>query len=211
MTLVLGTNCGFVTVAPTSDPGGAATSNDGLQLALRDITSAGVNKITEIGWWCGNSNNETNFEVGIYSHNSGDDEPDTLIGVYRTNAKGTTSGWKKVAVDIDIEPSTTYWIGHQVDETNTAVSEDFRSTAGKVKFTTGETTLATTWPGVSSQLVAIWGLYAVEENVAEGTNAQINIGDDWKAIEAAQINIGDTWKAVEGMQVNIGDAWKTIF
>lgn len=44
-----------------------------------------------------------------------------------------------------------------------------------------------------------------------GTNTQINIGDDWKAIAAMQINIGDTWKAVEGAQINIGDTWKTIF
>ncbi len=49
------------------------------------------------------------------------------------------------------------------------------------------------------------------EAAAEGTNAQINIGDAWKAIAAVQIKIGEDWKAVEGMQVNIGDAWKTIF
>ena len=46
---------------------------------------------------------------------------------------------------------------------------------------------------------------------AAGTDAQINIGDAWKAIAAMQINIGDSWKAVEGMQINIGDAWKEIF
>jgi len=44
-----------------------------------------------------------------------------------------------------------------------------------------------------------------------GTNAQINIGDDWKEIDAMQINIGDTWKAVAGAQVNIGDSWKEIY
>ena len=46
---------------------------------------------------------------------------------------------------------------------------------------------------------------------ATGTNAQINIGDDWKEIDAMQINIGDTWKAVAGAQVNIGDSWKEIY
>lgn len=45
----------------------------------------------------------------------------------------------------------------------------------------------------------------------EGTNAQLNIGDAWKAMPGMQINIGDTWKEVEGAQVNIGDAWKEIF
>jgi len=45
----------------------------------------------------------------------------------------------------------------------------------------------------------------------EGTNTQINIGDDWKVVDAMKINISDDWKAVAGAQINIGDAWKTIF
>ena len=43
------------------------------------------------------------------------------------------------------------------------------------------------------------------------TNFQINIGDDWKTVDALKINIGDSWKDVAGAQINIGDAWKTIF
>ena len=43
------------------------------------------------------------------------------------------------------------------------------------------------------------------------TNTQINIGDDWKTVDAMQINIGDAWKAVAGAQINIGDDWKTVF
>ena len=46
---------------------------------------------------------------------------------------------------------------------------------------------------------------------AEGTNTQINIGDNWKEISAVQIQIGDTWKEVTGMQINIGDNWKEVF
>lgn len=45
----------------------------------------------------------------------------------------------------------------------------------------------------------------------EGTNFQINIGDDWKLVPLMKINIGDDWKAVAGAQINIGDDWKTIF
>ena len=44
-----------------------------------------------------------------------------------------------------------------------------------------------------------------------GTNIQINIGDNWKAIELMKINIGDAWKDVDGVWINIGDAWKTIY
>lgn len=49
------------------------------------------------------------------------------------------------------------------------------------------------------------------EEVATGTNTQINIGDDWKEISAVQINIGDDWKEVAGAQINIGDSWKEVF
>ena len=44
-----------------------------------------------------------------------------------------------------------------------------------------------------------------------GTNTQINIGDDWKEIDAMKINIGDSWKVVAGIQQNISDTWKTVF
>lgn len=44
-----------------------------------------------------------------------------------------------------------------------------------------------------------------------GTNMQLQIGDNWKTVDAMQINIGDTWKTVDGAQINIGDTWKTIF
>ena len=49
------------------------------------------------------------------------------------------------------------------------------------------------------------------EAAVGGTNLQLNIGDDWKAVDAMQINIGDDWKAVAGIQVNIGDDWKEVF
>ena len=46
---------------------------------------------------------------------------------------------------------------------------------------------------------------------AAGTNAQINIGDAFKTIDAAKVNIADSWKAVAAMWVNDGDSWKSIF
>jgi len=47
--------------------------------------------------------------------------------------------------------------------------------------------------------------------VAAGTNTQINIGDDWKEIDAMKINIADDWKVVASIKQNIGDSWKTVF
>jgi hypothetical protein len=43
------------------------------------------------------------------------------------------------------------------------------------------------------------------------TNMQINIGDDWKTVDAIKINIGDSWKDVASIKQNIGDSWKTVF
>ncbi len=72
MALVLGTNCGFVTVAPTSDPTG--TINDvqnTFAYASKFTSPATAIKVTEIGWYCDNATQEANFEVGIYDHDSG--------------------------------------------------------------------------------------------------------------------------------------------
>ncbi len=54
-------------------------------------------------------------------------------------------------------------------------------------------------------------IYALTDGGSTGNDLQLNIGDDWKTMDAMQINIGDSWKAVEGVQVNIGDSWKEVF
>lgn len=46
---------------------------------------------------------------------------------------------------------------------------------------------------------------------AVGTNMKINIGDNFKDIDALKINIGDTWKDVIAIKQNIGDIWKDVF
>lgn len=84
------------------------------------------------------------------------------------------------------------------------------------------------WTG-SLDEIGIWGkaldqddvdaLYAAGSGLSydsfdsgvAGTNAQINIGDAWKTVDAVKINIGDAWKVVASASVNIGDAWKTVF
>ena len=64
MALVKGTNCGFVTVAPTTDPtGGGATTIDQTSQALKDTSPVGATVITEIGWWCNNATEESNDNI----------------------------------------------------------------------------------------------------------------------------------------------------
>jgi len=212
MTVTKGTNCGFVSVAPTSDPGGATAALDNTSRAQIDTAPAGATKITEIGWYAGTASEESNFEVGLYSHDTTNNCALDRLYVDNSNAKGTTEGWKTVAVDWAITAGTTYWIAVQLDDTATTTGYDY---------TTGTGTQSGVCTGGSASLIDPWvnggtgvrltAFYAVWEAGAAGTNMQVNIGDVWKDIPTAQINIGDAWKPIAGAQINIGDVWKTIF
>ncbi len=215
MALVIGTNCGFVTEAPAADPDGQIDfAIDTRMGATKDTTPAVPTTITEIGWWCDTATEETNFEVGIYSDGGGDD-PVNLLHVSRTNAKGTTAGWKRVTgLNFELTAETIYWIAVQVDDTTTASNSQYANTGGPgFAYDTSETTLKTPWTSTSGDVDGKFAVYAVWEGgePPAGTNMQVNIGDVWKEVPAVQINIGDSWKAVAGMQINIGDVWKTIF
>lgn len=159
MALVKGTNCGFVTVAPTNDPeGGSPCGIDTFSSAIRDVAPAGAIKVTEIGWYDNTAGTEeANFEVGIYD-DTGNDEPENRIGVDATNAKGTSAGWHKVTgLNIDITASSTYWIAIQCDDTNTATRSDFDSVAN-----TGYARL-----NAQTSLIADWGA-SDYKNTAQG-------------------------------------------
>lgn len=132
MALTLGTNAGFVTTAPTTDPAGATFGNDNTALVTKDTSPATALRIIEVGWWCDNATEEANFEVGLYAADGGTvpGEAGTLLYVSRTNAKGTSAGWKVATVDWRISPSTAYWLGVQLDNTATATVTDNRSSLG---------------------------------------------------------------------------------
>jgi hypothetical protein len=119
MALAYGTNCGFVTTAPTADPGGSAIDQDAFTNALKDTAPVGAITVTEIGWWCDNATEESNYEIGLYTHDAVNDRPGTLIaGHSHTNAKGTTSGWKVASgLNITITAGTIYWLAVQLDDT----------------------------------------------------------------------------------------------
>ena len=210
MALTLGTNAGFVTVAPTADPSDGLSNFDTEAKALKDTSPATAIKITEIGWYAWNATQEANYEVGIY--NVGDNNHEAVVGsLSQTNAKGTNKGWKVVTgLDITISPSTIYWLAVQLDDTATA-SRISKTDGGadKVDRKTSQTTLVDPWGVSTSSNSDLVGIYALWE--AAGTNMQINIGDAWKTVDGMQINIGDVWKNVDGAQINIGDSWKTIF
>ena len=167
MALVIGTNCGFVTSAPSNDPSGAtALIMDTRARALKDTAPAKAVKVTEIGWWCDNATQEANFDVGIYSHDAGNDRPNALIGSSKNNAKGTSSGWKKItSLDITITAWTVYWIGVQLDDTATQTNLDFdQDGSSGTAYKSSQTALPDSWGSSDgSDATSTMAIYALVE------------------------------------------------
>ena len=163
--LVDGTTCGFVTSAPTGNPGGT----DGVNLNARTVANrytspSGTNSISEIGWYTIYASEEANFEVGIYSHDSGNNKPNLLLASNPTNAKGTTAGWKTSSISYNISASTIYWIATQCDGTVTNSRLQYTTDAGyKRDYQDSTTTLSSPWgtsTGTVAQMISIYALYS---------------------------------------------------
>lgn len=211
MTLTKGTNCGFVTVRPTADPSATSVALDTRAMAGR-FDSPGAVNVSEIGWYCDNATEAANYQVGLYSHDAVNNMPDALLVSSGDVAKGTTSGWKYAAVDIDISASTIYWIAVQLDDTATTTNANTLAKAGEKRdYKTSQTSLPATWGITDITTAHLFGIYALYTAPPLSTNLQVNIGDVWKDVTGIQINIGDVWKTVTKVEVNIGDVWKTVY
>lgn len=168
MALVLGTNCGFVTEAPTSDPGEATDTADDRAYSLKHTAPPGAIKVIEIGWYCDNATQAANTQVGIYSHNVGDDEPEALLGTSGDFAKGTTAGWKvKTGLNIEITAGTIYWIALQLDNTATTTYVPYLSwlPPARIARKNAQTSLPSPW-GASdwtrtNGVIAIYAVYEI--------------------------------------------------
>lgn len=167
MAVVLGTNAGFVTVAPTADPASAAVRPiDGRYRAQKLVVPADNATLIEIGWWCDTASEEANWEAGLYAHNSGTDKPAAMIGTKSgTNAKGTTAGWKRATVSIALPAAgTIVWPAVQVDDVATTTNTDraIGATGERHETETAQTTLsdpADTGTSVNDEVLAIYALY----------------------------------------------------
>ncbi len=168
MALVKGTNCGFVPEAPTGDPDAINLVMDTVSIAMKDTSPAGATRITEIGWYCDNATEAADFEVGIYDHNAGDDNPEALVGKSAATAKGTGSGWKRVTgLNIAISAETIYWIAVQLDDTATRTDMDAAGDVGEKKDQVlNQTALEDPWGVSSSTEGHLCGFYAVWESAA---------------------------------------------
>ena len=164
MALVIGTNCGFVLAAPTGDPGGGLeVVADAAAHAWKVTSPTGVNLVTEMGWYCATESEASNFQVGIYSHDSDNNRPLTLLASSGDIAKGTTTGWKTADVLCDIEAETIYWLGLQVDNTTASTKVDATSTVGQLdRYKLYQTSLPFSWgatDGFDAWLVALYAVY----------------------------------------------------
>ena len=165
MALVKGTNCGFVTVAPVDDPAASNLVNDNYARAFKDVAPAGAAKVTEIGWWCDDASEASDYDVGIYSHDAVNNRPDVLIGSALNNAKGLASGWKVVSgLNITITPGITYWIGVQLDDTPSQTNTNYASFSDqKMDFKSYQTSLPSPWVSSDGSRVYLVAFYAVYE------------------------------------------------
>ena len=174
MALALGTNCGFVSVAPSGDPGaGTFSTVDNYRVALRHTSPIGAVKIVEVGWYCIGATEESNFEVGLYAADGASvpGEAGTRLYVDNSNAKGTDAGWKRVTVDWSITAETVYWIAMQCDATDTATTtpRDLSGGAG-IDLVVAASLADPFGGGALSDADAMLGIYALYET-GGGTTA----------------------------------------
>ncbi len=166
MAVTRGTNAGFVTAAPSADPGGSEVEISGFSWATKDASPAGNNKVTALGWHQTRADNEAlAYGCGIYSHDAVNDRPNTLIDT-QTSGQSTTAntpGWYSyTGLNISLTASTTYWVAatcateasknNSVDSTVNAAERAARVTA---------TPLPSPWSGTSEygRVVAIYAVY----------------------------------------------------
>lgn len=163
MGLHKGINCGFVTEAPTGDPGAADIQVSDIQHALKCTVPATAKRVTQIGFYVANATEQSNFEVAIYDHNVGDNNPENVIGKHTVNLKGTTLGWKRrLGLNIAVTPLDVVWIANQLDVTPTPTQTNYADTGGeKYDRVTNRLSLLDPW-GVSTHTYeTLLAIYAV--------------------------------------------------
>jgi hypothetical protein len=161
--LVKGVNCGFVSEPPSGDPGGTHWEMDGRSIAIKDTSPENAVRVIEIGWYCANDSEDGDYEVGIYEHNVGDNNPEALVGKSDPTAKGTLAGWKRVTgLNIPITAETIYWIAVQLDEV-TGQADKVSASGERTCVKNVETELLNPWGENDSIFSEIQGFYAVYE------------------------------------------------
>jgi len=134
MALVIGTNCGFVSAAPTADPGEIETTIDNRCWVCKFTTPVGCTNITELGFYVMSIYHESaDYSIALYTHNSGADGPDAVVGTIHTGnvTTATTPGWYKYSgLSISVSAETVYWIGVGVEDTTSGSTNTQKAASG---------------------------------------------------------------------------------
>lgn len=159
MALEIGTNCGFVAVAPTTDPGGANLAVDGFARALMQVAPVGNYKVTKLGWYQNGSAGDPgeDWGVGIYDDDGG--KPGNLL----TSVTGIVAGsaqWNTGVLDYILTSGETYWLAAVCEASSPATNIAYLSSGGTAS---GDfaSYLPDPWEEVSatSYILAIYALY----------------------------------------------------
>jgi hypothetical protein len=176
MAVVLGTNCGFVTAAPTADPGGFAYSFTGYAWTQPVTAPEGIVAVREMGLWVSDVNGG-NFDVGIYSNNEGFDTPNALIHVVRDVPASAGYNFWAVAGGLwwaGLVPGTKYHLGMQ--RHGTAFS-DYSGAGTPTKYTSylASEELPSPFLNGGTSNGTVIALYAVYTTAAAGPSIPVRI------------------------------------
>ena len=160
MALALGTNSGFVTVAPTADPAETGTTIDGSSVVTKHTSPADATRITSIGWYRASGTNTANWEIALYADLAG--IPVARLFVDATNS-ASAGGWLTTVVDWTITPSTPYWLALQMDAHGGSSTVDgAASGGGGSDVLTAQTTLNDPYGGgVLGDADGMYAIYAL--------------------------------------------------
>lgn len=169
--VAIGTNAGFLSAAPTDNPGGSDLSMSGRCRVLKMTSPSDATGVTEIGWYVGGNNgNAYTFDAGLYSHDAGNNRPSALLG-QGSAASSNATGWRAVTgLTITVTGSTVYWGAIQSDAGTAAPTIDYSTITGeRSSVKTTQTQLEDPWgttAGVADTTPAIYVVYSTAGGAA---------------------------------------------
>ena len=175
MVLVDGTNCGFVTSAPSADP--EATNSEGKDLAKCSRFQAPANgTISEIGFYVeeDGAGESRTMEVGIYEDNEG--EPAALLEKNTIVTDGSDNLWiKNSDFSTAIVSGAYYWLAFCDEDTATKLTLNGTELGYENRYEQNLNSLEANWDtandSTSTYSSAIYALYtesnsdALQDNV----------------------------------------------
>lgn len=130
MAVTIGTNAGFVSSAPSANPGGLGYPVNDDVVATKDTSPSGSNVVTQLGWYQsrGAGSDATSYNMGIYSHDAANNRPNVLITTQSSGASiiDDTEAWYTYSgLNIAIVAATIYWIAFGIDWTGSNNNFDY--------------------------------------------------------------------------------------